>query len=88
MSTENYLTRTVQCHKSASYSDLKKRIASCVSAYAAKAIDVQSVRMWSVSTRTSDLQESLNAVKKYLQNDSPMQGTVGETEENTGIECG
>lgn len=82
------MTRFIQTQKIASYSDLKKRIASCVSQFAGKTIDVQSVRMWSASTRSQDFQDSLSNVKKYLENDAPMQAALGETEENTGIECG
>jgi len=44
--------------------------------------------MWSASTRDSDLEKAVTSVQKYLNNDAPMQGIIGETEENTGIEFG
>ena len=78
----------VQVTKTSTYSDVKKRIASCVSKIRETAIDVKSLRLWWVKTDDYEFLDSVKKVQTYLQNDSPMGGWTGETEENTGIECG
>lgn len=86
---DKFPIKWVQVRKTATYLDLKKRIADCSAKFMGEteAYKHEQLRMWSVNS-DDDVLGSINKANQSLSTDSPMAQPASEDEElNSGVEC-